>query len=117
MIHNLASKKESVVLLAVNNDGLSLIINKMLTDAPHDSALFVNTLKAVAAIMFTLPPNKQLKVDSMSKMIDAGLLKIFNATLRASKNRDCRCRAWRRCVTWPFDGILGNEVGSRVART
>jgi len=69
-------------------DGLSLIINKMLTDAPHDSALFANTLKAVAAIMFTLPPNKQLKVDSMSKMIDAGLLKIFNATLRASKNRE-----------------------------
>jgi len=90
MIHNLASKKESVVLLAVNEDGLKLIINKMLTDAPHDSALFANTLKAVAAIMFTLPQNKQLKVQCMTKMIDAGLLKLFNETLKQSKKQRIR---------------------------
>merc|ERR1712154_197521 len=68
--------------------GLKLIINKMLSDAPHDSALFANTLKAVAAIMFTLPPNKQLKVECINKMMDAGLLSLFNQTLKASKNRE-----------------------------
>ena len=87
MIHNLASKVESVVLLAVNEDGMKLIINKMLADAPHDSALFANTLKAVAAIMFTLPQNKQLKVECMTKMIEAGLLELFNKTLKQSKNK------------------------------
>ena len=47
MIHNLASKQESCVLLAVNDDGLGLIISKILNDAPHDSALFGNTLKGI----------------------------------------------------------------------
>eukprot|EP01083_Nonionella_stella_P199366 731113_1 len=88
MIHNLASKKESVILLAVHKEGLNLIISKMLSDAPHDSALYANTLKAVAALMFTLPPNQPLKMEAMNAMIDAGLLKIFNQTLKDSKNRE-----------------------------
>jgi len=89
MIHNLASKPQPCALLAVNDDALALIISKILKQAPHDSALFGNTLKALAALMFTLPQNnKQLKVTAMGKMMDAGLLEIFNATLKASKDRE-----------------------------
>merc|ERR1719384_368090 len=88
MIHNLASKEESCVLLAVNQDGHDLIIGKMLKDSPSDSALFANTLKAVAAMMFTLPQNKQLKVKCMTMMIEAGILEIFNQTLKQSKNKE-----------------------------
>ena len=39
--------------------------------------------------MFTLPQNnKKLKVQSMGQMMDAGLLDIFNATLKESKDRE-----------------------------
>jgi len=88
MIHNLASKPQPCALLAVNDDALTLIIKKILKNSPHDSALFANTLKGLAALMFTLPKdNKQLKVTAMGKMIDVGVLDIFNATLRDSKDR------------------------------
>eukprot|EP01083_Nonionella_stella_P085882 238281_1 len=88
MLHNLASRKEPAVLLAVNKEGLELIIGKILKDAPHDSSLFANTLKATAALMYTLPQNKQLKVRAFTMMIEAGLLQIFNKTLKESKNRE-----------------------------
>merc|ERR1712087_327883 len=86
MIHNLSSAKESCVLLAVDEQGLALIIGKML-NTPLNAPLFANSLKAVAALVFTLPPDKQLKVQSMNMMIDAGLLDIFNRTLKQSKDR------------------------------
>ena len=38
--------------------------------------------------MYTLPPNKQLKIQSMTKMIEAGCLEIFNKTLKQSKNKE-----------------------------
>lgn len=54
MIHNLASKQEATVLLAVNDVGLNLIIGKILKDAPHDSALFGNTLKGIYTLYISL---------------------------------------------------------------
>lgn len=45
-------------------------------------------LKACAALMYKLPQNKQLKIKAMTKMIDKGILQIFNNTLKNSKNRE-----------------------------
>lgn len=99
MMNNLSSSKESCVMLAVDEEGLALIIGKMLKDSPPDSPLFANALKAVAALTFTLPKdNKQLKVESMSKMIGVGLLEIFNQTLKHCKNRELQESEGRRCV-------------------
>jgi len=86
MIHNLASKQLAAIPLATNDDGLHLIIGKLLRESPHDSALFANTLKGLAALMYTLPPNKQLKITCMNKMIEQGVLDVFNRTLADSKN-------------------------------